>query len=193
PCHAAPPPDIYTLSLHDALPISKHLSTVSCKMMGVLAMPNFLILNILDYFRPLLEKFQLDYPLLRYFLSVKLTMDQRRVSTLFEDTEEKEGNPFFRSLWMYFLYGIILIYFICGEAYMLLMSIIFVVALFILMTPLIADFSSVLLYTRNKAWMDTKPSDPKTIACAKFIHIFIYLILLLGSFTAIPLFFMLFV
>src|SRR5699024_2002809 len=34
---------------------------------------------------------------------------------------------------------------------------------------------------------------PKTIAVAKFIHIFIYLILLLGSFTAIPLFFMLFV
>lgn len=162
-------------------------------MMGVLAMPNFLILNILDYFRPLLEKFQLDYPLLRYFLSVKLTMDQRRVSTLFEDTEEKEGNPFFRSLWMYALYGIILIYFIYGEAYMLQMSIIFGVALFILMTALIADFSPVLLDTRDKAMLDTKPADPKTIAVAKFVHIFIYLILLVGSFTAIPLFFMLFV
>src|SRR5699024_11153543 len=31
--------------------------------------------------------------------------------------------------------------------------------------------------TRNKAMLDTKPADPKTIAVAKFIHIFIYLIL----------------
>src|SRR5699024_12766885 len=120
-------------------------------MMGVLAMPNFLILNILDYFRPLLEKFQLDYPLLRYFLSVKLTMDQRRVSTLFDDTEEKEGDPFFRSLWMYAVYGVVLIYFIYGEAYMLEMSIMFGVAMFIILTALLAYFFRVLFVVRVDA------------------------------------------
>lgn len=156
-------------------------------------MHNFLILKILDYFRPLLEKFQLDYPLLRHFLAVKLVMDQRRSSTLFEDADKKEGNPFFRSLWLYALYGIILIFFIYGEAYMLQMSIIFGVALFILMTSLIADFSPVLLDTRDKAILDTKPVDAKTIAVAKFIHIFIYFILLVGSFAIIPILFMLFV
>src|SRR5699024_1293948 len=121
------------------------------------------------------------------------TMDQRRGSTLFEDTEDKEGNPFFRSPWMYAVYGIILIYFLYGDAYMLQMSINFGVALFILMTALIAVFFPVLLDTRDKAMLDTKPADPQTIAVAKFIHIFIYLILLVGSFTAVPLFFMLFV
>src|SRR5699024_11335593 len=115
---------------------------------------------------PLLEKFQLDYPLLRYFLAVKLVMDQRRSSTLFEDADKKEGNPFFRSLWLYALYGIILIFFIYVEAYMLQMSIIFGVDLFILLTTLIADFSLVLLDTRDTEMLDTKPADPQTIAVA---------------------------
>src|SRR5699024_433072 len=104
---------------------------LSTKIRSVQAMHNFLILKILDYFRTLLEKFQLDYPLLRHFLAVKLVMDHRRSSTLFEDADKKEGNPFFRSLWLYALYGIILIFFIYGEAYMLQMSIIFGVALFV--------------------------------------------------------------
>src|SRR5699024_11786684 len=51
----------------------------------------------------------------------------------------------------------------------------------------------VFLETRDISMLDTRPADQKTIAVAKFIHIFIYLILLVCSFTAVPLFFMLFV
>lgn len=156
-------------------------------------MNDFKVLRILDFFRPLFKKFEIDYPLLRNILAVKLLIDERRIPTIFGDTKEKIRNPFIKSLWIYSLYGLILVFFIFGEAYMLQMSIIFGVALFILMTSLIADFSPVILDTRDKAITKTKPIDQRTIGVAKFIHILIYLTLLTGAFTIIPILFMLFV
>src|SRR5690625_1128090 len=162
-------------------------------MKSVPGMHNFQVLKMLDFFRPLFEKFNIDYPLLRSILTIKLLMDERRIPGLFGDTKEKTRNPFINSLWIYSLYGLILVVFVFGEAYMLQMSIMFGVALFILMTSLIADFSPVILDTRDKIIMRTKPIDQKTIGVAKFIHILIYFTLLVGAFTVIPILFMLFV
>ena len=58
---------------------------------------------------------------------------------------------------------------------------------FIIMTTLIADFSSVLLDVRDRSILSTKPISAKTINAAKFMHIFIYLTYLTIAFTAIPL------
>ena len=156
-------------------------------------MHDFLVLKIMDNFRPLFEKFQVNYSVLRHILSVKLLMDERRVRTLFDDTQEKKSNPFIKSLWFYSLYGLILVFFVFGETYMLQMSIMFGVALFVLMTALIADFSAVMLDVRDEAIIRTKPIDERTIGVAKFVHILIYLILLTGAFTILPIIFMLFV
>src|SRR5699024_2619378 len=123
----------------------------------------------------------------------KLLMDERRVVTIFSDTEMKKGNPFIRSLWLYALYGFIVLFFVFGNAYMLQMSIIFGVAMFILMTALIADFSTIILDVRDRAVMQTKPVDQRTIGVAKFMHILIYTVMLTGVLTAVPILFMLFV
>ena len=139
-------------------------------------MSDFRVLKILDIFRPLFIRFNVDYPLLRNMLEVKLFIDERRVPILFGDTKEKKGNFFLKSLWIYALYGLILVYFIFGEAYMFQMSMIFGIALFILMTSLIADFSPILLDTRDKAITKTKRVDQRTIAVAKSVHILMYLI-----------------
>src|SRR5690625_2723124 len=111
------------------------------QMKRIFKMHDFRVLKIMDNFRPLFEKFQVNYSVLRHILSVKLLMDERRVRTLFDDTQEKKSNPFIKSLWFYSLYGLILVFFVFGETYMLQMSIMFGVALFVLMTALIADFS----------------------------------------------------
>src|SRR5690625_408067 len=113
-------------------------------------MNDFLVLKILDIFRPLFTKFNINYPLLRNMLEIKLLIDERRVPALFGDAKEMKGNPLIKSLWIYALYGFILVYFIFGEAYMIQMSMIFGIALFILMTSLIADFSPIILDTRDK-------------------------------------------
>ena len=156
-------------------------------------MNDFKVLKILDMFRKLFEKCNIDYPLMREVLYVKLLMDERRVVTIFSDTEMKKGNPFIRSLWLYALYGFIVLFFVFGNAYMLQMSIIFGVAMFILMTALIADFSTIILDVRDQAVMQTKPVDQRTIGVAKFMHILIYTVMLTGALTAVPILFMLFV
>src|SRR5699024_9912753 len=99
-------------------------------------MHDFIVLKILDMFRKPFEKYNIDYPLMREILYVKLLMDERREVTIFFDTEVKKGNSFIRSLWLYALYGFIVLFFVFGNAYMLQMSIIFGVAMFILMTAL---------------------------------------------------------
>lgn len=156
-------------------------------------MHDFRALKILDVFRPIFKKFSIDYPILRNILAMKLLMDERRLPTIFDDTKEVKKSSFIKSFWIYFLYGLILVFFLFGNAYMLQMSIIFGIALFILMTALIADFSPVMLDVRDRSIIGTKPISKRTIGAAKFIHILIYLIQLTASFIIVPIIFMLFV
>jgi len=59
--------------------------------------------------------------------------------------------------------------------------------MFIVMTSMIADFSSVLLDIRDKNILYTRPIDKKTISAAKMMHVFIYLFYLTASIVTIPL------
>ncbi len=89
---------------------------------------------------------------------------------------------------MYILLGIILIPFIVlGENYLFQMSIVFGILMFMIMTSLISDFSSVLLDIRDKEIILSKPVDSRTFNMAKIIHILIYMFLITISFTGFAL------
>lgn len=146
------------------------------------------ILKILDPFQGLFRKLNIDYKVMRKILEVKLTMDQRRVPTILsQNAKKKEGNQFLKSLWIYIIYGLLLIPFVfIGDNYMFQASIMTGVAMFILMTSLISDFSSVLLDIRDKVILNTKPVNSRTISAAKLIHVALYLTMITGAFIAIP-------
>ena len=146
------------------------------------------ILKVLDTFQSVFRKLNIDYTVMRKILELKLTMDQRRVPTILsQNTKKKEGNQFLKSLWIYALYGLTLVPFVfLGDNYLFQISIIAGIAMFILSTSMISDFSSVLLDVRDKVILNTKPVNNRTINAAKFIHIAIYLTLLTGAFIAIP-------
>lgn len=152
-------------------------------------MREFQTLKFLAVFKRLFVRFGIDYEAMEKILQIKLTMDERRIPTIFNDVKKKkEGNHFLKSLWIYALYGLILIPFILfGDNYMLQMSIVFSIILFILMTSMISDFSSVLLDIKDKNILQTKPINKKTINAAKTIHIIIYMGFITASFAAIPL------
>ncbi|MDN7242460.1 hypothetical protein QWY14_11660 [Planococcus sp. N028] len=152
-------------------------------------MREFYTLRFLRVFKSVFATLGVDYEAMEKILQIKLTMDERRVPTLFNDgREKKKGNHFLKSLWIYALYGLILIpFFLFGENYMVQMSIVFGMILFILMTSMISDFSSVLLDVRDKNILQTKPLNKKTINAAKVMHIMIYMGFLTGAFAAIPL------
>lgn len=153
-------------------------------------MREFKSLKFIALFKGLFKRFGVDYEVMMMILRIKLTMDERRVPTVFNEIgKKKEGNQFLKSLWIYGIYSLILLPFLfIGENYIFQMSIQFGLILFILMTSMIADFSSVLLDVRDKNVLQTKPIDKKTITVAKTIHILIYMSFVTGAFVALPVF-----
>lgn len=144
-------------------------------------------LRILDLFRPMFQGLQIDYPVMRQIVEVKLLMDSRRTPTIFAGSKKKESsNQFIKSLGIYVLYSLILLPFLWGDAYMMQMSIVFGIAMFLLMTTMMADFSSVLLDVRDIPILHTKPVHSRTINAAKTIHVAIYMTMLTLAFTMIP-------
>lgn len=146
-------------------------------------MKDYKILKFLDIFKALFEKIGVDYPVMRKILNVKLTLDSRRPSVVVSNQNTKrkkesedDKNNFFRSLGLYFLMGFFLIlYVIIGENFLFQMSLVFSIIMFLLMTALIADFSSVLLDTKEKLIILSRPVDHKTFNIAKILHIIIYI------------------
>lgn len=146
----------------------------------------FRSLALLDKIRPLFEKMGIDYDILRNILYIKLLMDGRRVPTVFgsdkkqPDTTNK--NQFMKSLWIYMLMGLVLIPFIIMKNnYLFQMGIVFGIVMFLVITSLISDFSSVLLDIRDRNIIGVRPVDRRTLSMAKSIHILIYMICLTGA------------
>ena len=64
-------------------------------------MKEFKVLKIIDKFSALYKKFGVDYDVFRLILNTKLTMDGRRKSTVFNNSNsnnKKESNEFYKAL-----------------------------------------------------------------------------------------------
>lgn len=158
-------------------------------------MKNYKSLLVLDRFRGLFEKAGVDYAVMRRILQVKLMMDARRVPSFMSKNrkhtdrqEAKESNNFLGSLWIYGIFGAFSTPFILlGDNYIFQMSLLFGIFMFMTLTALISDFSSVLLDIRDRNILGTKPIDSRTISMAKTVHVFIYMLFLTGAIGIIPL------
>lgn len=155
-------------------------------------MQDYRTLRLLDRFEKVFSSFGVDYKIMRRILQVKLTMDGRRVPTIFSQNAKKQdketNNQYIKSLWIYVLFGLFMIPFVLmDENYLFQMSIFFGVFTFFVMTSMIADFSSVLLDIRDRNILFPKPVDRKTISTAKLVHVVIYLSFLTIALVSIPL------
>lgn len=143
----------------------------------------FKSLKLLDKFKFIFEKMGVDYDVMRNILYIKLLMDGRRVPTVFSNdknqAKSENKNQFIRSLWIYLLMGLMLIPFIVMKSnYLFQMGIVFGIVMFLVITSLISDFSSVLLDIRDKNIIGVCPVEHRTLSMAKTIHILIYMICL---------------
>jgi hypothetical protein len=148
-------------------------------------MKDFYVLKLLDRLKPLFVTLGVDYHKMRRILQIKLIMDGRRVPTVTGNSgknksdSEDDGNKFLKSLWFYGFMGLIMIPFvILGDNYIFQMSFVFGILMFMIMTSLISDFSSVLLDIRDKNIIFSKPVESRTLSFAKAIHVFIYMFFL---------------
>ncbi|WP_226654187.1 hypothetical protein [Pseudalkalibacillus hwajinpoensis] len=154
-------------------------------------MKNFNTLKVLDLFRIMFERFEIDYWTMRRIIQIKLTMDSRRPTTIMSQNmggeKKKDTNQFLKSLWFYALIGLTLIPILfIGDNFMFQMSLIFGVVMFLIMTAMISDFSSVLLDVRDQTVIGTRPVDHRTISAARTIHVLIYLLFLTAAIVCVP-------
>lgn len=152
-------------------------------------MKDFKVLRVLDQFSGFFEKLGVDYPVMRKILQMKLIMDGRRTPTVLSGGVEKkeQNNSFLKSLWIYVLMGAITIPFVLmKQNYIFPMGLVFGIMIFMVMTSLISDFSSVLLDIRDKNIISSRPVGDRTISAAKVVHVCIYMFSLTISLMGIP-------
>jgi len=155
-------------------------------------MKNFIVLKILDKFRSLYEKLGVNYKTMRIILQIKLTMDGRRVSSILvnsKKTDETKDKNNYLNLLMFNLFISIFIGLIINSNMPSMKStnIVIGINLFMMISLMISDFSSVLLDVAEKNILLPKPIDSVTFNAAKTTHICIYLIGLSLSLNLIPL------
>lgn len=142
-------------------------------------MEDYLILKILDKFQGIFIKSGIDYKVMRKIVGLKMKMDGRRVPTIVANNTKasEEKNHFKSAMLMYFLIGIFMaIIMLMPMKTLPKMSTVLGVIMFMLITTLVSDFSSVLLDVKDKNILFTKPIDHRTINAAKIIHILNYLV-----------------
>ena len=160
--------------------------------MGVamnVSMNEFLSLKILDRFKKKFEVFGINYKLLRVILKTKLTLDMRRAPAINTNNRKKndeEQTSMFKGYLLHLVFGVFLAFFIYFIKDEMIRMMYFSGAFFFMTTMyLISDFSFVLLDTKDKNILMTKPLDSRTVSLSKVLHILIYMFRL-NAFIAGP-------
>jgi len=146
-------------------------------------MKEFKSLKMLDRISFIFKKSKVDYEVMRKILEVKLTLDSRRESTFAKSQgkkDEEPSNSFWKSYWIYILFGLFMIPLgFLGESPFIGLNLFFGIVLFMLISSMISDFSSVILDTKDKMILLSKPVSKETLTTARFIHILIYIMTLM--------------
>jgi hypothetical protein len=118
----------------------------------------------------------IDYPVMRRILQVKLVMNSRRSATVINREQSDRKNSYLFSLAVYaFMGALIGLLLLLPVQLFFKMSIVMGMILFLLLTTMISDFSSVLLDVQDRAILLTRPVSVKTLNAAKLLYILYYL------------------
>lgn len=139
---------------------------------------NKLLLRLVMLATPLFRKMGVDVFLLEVIVSTKLVMDDRRPNTIQQRRKQNDKPVKWATLFTMFisaLLGVFLLYgFLLGNDGISKTLLFFLMYSFILMSTLIADFTSVLIDVRDNSIILPKPVDDKTVVVARLAHIFIH-------------------
>lgn len=149
-----------------------------------------LSLKIVNCFRGLFSAMGVDYIIMYKILSIKLLMDGRKTSTVFNNGQLKENSKGIRyELFMNLFLGffLMLLVVIPGLPILYVMSGLFGTIMLYLSLYMLADFSSVILDIRDRIIIGSRPVSNKTLNMAKIVHISIYLTSTVLSLVILPL------
>lgn len=137
-------------------------------------------LKIIDLFAFIYTRLGIDYSQMRSILSMKMTVDRRKDASLpgmeTDNKSVKEKNQFFSSLWVYTLISFFLLILFAYDNWVFQYTLYFSFLFIMTLSTLIANFSGILLDTKDAILIGTKPVDRKTLGAAKSTHVGIYLV-----------------
>lgn len=148
-------------------------------------------LQFFDCFRGILVRFGVDYPQFRLIVGYKLYMDAvdpKFMSTLNNGSQRAGKNAFFRGLWIYALFSLLLTAMMValrGNPILTLGSSLVYYSM-MYMTVLVQAFSGSLLDVRDVAILDTRGVNERTRSAAQTAHILVYVLSLFAALMAIP-------
>lgn len=150
-------------------------------------MKEFLLLKLLDNFEGAFTKSGVEYNILRDIIQLKLTMDSRRVTnsalTSFNSKKRNSimGNRKRRNKSTMLILGYLLVGFFISFLFAtpvnLNVMVSLITALFFVFigTLIISNYSTILLDTKDKNIILSRPVDSKTLSAARMIHLIYYL------------------
>src|SRR5690625_2711753 len=157
-------------------------------------MNNHFVIKFIDFLSPLFSRFEIDLVKFKKIIATKLLLEEKKTGgpLQYNQIENNAVMNFIKSMAIYMLYGLFIIYFLFQDVSMIQMATVFSMILFMISTSFIAEFSSMLLNVQEQTILGTKPVDKRTIAMAKIFYILYYLLTLSVAFLFIPTLFMLF-
>jgi hypothetical protein len=141
---------------------------------------NTLFLKLALLPAPLYRRMGVHLPQLQSILHTKLIMDDRRPNTIMQTSQQKNNRPVsMATLGTMFFSGIMglvfLFAFAIGNDIITHLTFFCSMFFFLLSATLIADFSSVLIDTRDNFIILPKPVNDRTFMLARLLHIFIHI------------------
>ncbi|SFC50290.1 hypothetical protein SAMN04488102_10879 [Alkalibacterium subtropicum] len=137
-------------------------------------------LKLIDKLAPLYTKVGVDYRQMRTILEMKMTVDSRKeavIQSVGSNAKQKEEkNHFFSSLWVYAIISVFLLFLFVYDNWVFQYTTYFSYIFIMLFSTMLANFSNILLDTKDAELIGTKPVSQKTIGAAKATHIGIYLV-----------------
>ena len=137
------------------------------------------VIKIIDKILPPLLKKDMDYPMVRKVLILKLTLDSRRKPTFVRSNPNQEKEPKNVLMVNFIVYGIVGLFI----ALMQMLDNVFVanmlsyaMLIFVLLSVYISEYSEILLDTKAKSFYGALPLGERELALAKNIHIGIYIV-----------------
>lgn len=139
-----------------------------------------LYLRLIDLISFIYTRLGVNYPQMRSIIALKMMMDGRKDSALpgFETgrRSDVEKNQFFSSLWVYALISVFLLFLFAYDNWVFQYTTYFSFLFIMTFSTLLANFSTILLDTKDATLIGTKPVDRKTLGAAKATHVGIYLL-----------------
>lgn len=137
-------------------------------------------LRLIDRFSFIYERLGINYPQMRSILAIKMMIDGRKDTPMpgmeSGKKSDEEKNHFFSSLWVYTLISVFLLFLFVYDNWVFQYTLYFSFLFIMTLSTLIANFSGILLDTKDATLIGTKPVDRKTLGAAKSTHVGIYLV-----------------